>query len=292
MLTLNDISLDFPTKKQVIDHLSLALDGGQIVGLVAPNGTGKTTLLRVILNELQPKEGSVTIDGLQYTSQANARRIHRKLCSFPVQDDLFNDLSGLAHLRYYCDSWGADRAKLPALIEELQMINYVKNPVHTYSLGMRQRLCFAMVVASDAPIMLLDELMNGLDPVNVELVSKVLLRLKGQGKLLLMVSHLLPNLEAYADQVLFMQDGRFALTVLPKDARPQFLRVATGVLDGANEAKLRMLGATEIGGALFIDSARVAEVAPLLKKADGSLLPFAIGPQSLVDHYHVVYGEA
>lgn len=88
------------------------------------------------------------------------------------------------------------------------METYIDRKVETYSLGMKQRLCFAMVVATNTSVMLLDEVMNGLDPQNVQLISQVLLNLRAQGKLIIMASHLLQNLQQYADQVLFLKNGK------------------------------------------------------------------------------------
>ncbi|WP_261787391.1 ATP-binding cassette domain-containing protein [Lactobacillus taiwanensis] len=94
------------------------------------------------------------------------------------------------------------------IISTLKMETYIDRKVETYSLGMKQRLCFAMVVATNTSVMLLDEVMNGLDPQNVQLISHVLLNLRAQGKLIIMASHLLQNLQQYADQVLFLKNGK------------------------------------------------------------------------------------
>src|SRR5699024_8805160 len=86
------------------------------------------------------------------------------------------------------------------------MNSYVKQKVHTYSLGMCQRLCFAMIVAADTPVMLMDEVMNGLDVANVELLSNHLIQMKQENKLIFIASHLLDNIDLYAYRVLFLSD--------------------------------------------------------------------------------------
>ena len=93
-------------------------------------------------------------------------------------------------------------------IDRLRMSDYIKRPVGTYSLGMRQRLCFAMQIVTDTPYMLMDEVMNGLDPTNVELISNVLKALRAQKKAIVIASHILTNLDSYADRVLFLKDGK------------------------------------------------------------------------------------
>ena len=70
--------------------------------------------------------------------------------------------------------WRSEEALIDQTVNQLRMTDYIKRPVGTYSLGMRQRLCFAMQIVTDTPYMLMDEVMNGLDPTNVELISNVL----------------------------------------------------------------------------------------------------------------------
>lgn len=117
-------------------------------------------------------------------------------------------MTGRDHLKFYANLWHNDPQKVKNIISTLKMETYIDRKVETYSLGMKQRLCFAMVVATNTSVMLLDEVMNGLDPQNVQLISQVLLNLRAQGKLIIMASHLLQNLQQYADQVLFLKNGK------------------------------------------------------------------------------------
>ena len=105
------------------------------------------------------------------------------------QSELFPFMTGRDHLKLYADLWNKPEKSVNGIIDELNMSSYVDHKFETYSLGMKQRLCFAMVVAADTPVMLLDELMNGLDPQNVALISKVLVNLKEKHKLIIMTSH-------------------------------------------------------------------------------------------------------
>ena len=209
LLELKNLSVAYKEKQVLID-LSLTAEQGEIIGLVAPNGTGKTTLFNVISNAIKPTSGSVTVDN-QYTYQKEKQElaIYRKLATFPDQSELFEGLSGVDHLRLYADMWKGSREHLPAITAALKMDHYVKKKVHTYSLGMRQRLCFAMMAAADTSIMLLDEVMNGLDIENVSIISEQLLDFKRQNKLVFVASHLLKNLDLYADRVLYLRDGHF-----------------------------------------------------------------------------------
>lgn len=230
-LQLQSLALSFKNKPHVIDNISLTMSSGSIVGIVAPNGTGKTTLLRLILNDLKPQSGKVVLDGQTYGSQKQSLAMHRQMCLFPVQDDLYPDLSGKAHLEYYARLWHNRKKSVKQIITALDMHDYVNQPVRTYSMGMKQRLCFGMVMAANTPIMLLDEFMNGLDTINVARMSRILHGLRAEGKLIITVSHLLNNLQGYADLIYFLRDGKIIKTIDQHEQQPLYIQVAA---DNAN----------------------------------------------------------
>lgn len=208
MIALQNIKLNFG-KKNVLNDITITFHEGEIIGLVAPNGTGKSTLMNVLMNYVTPTSGKVTFDErLAYTSKANEVKIHELISMMPDQSDLYNHLSGRDHLKIFCTMWKGERRAIDETIAALQMGYYVDKKVGTYSLGMRQRLCFAMQIVANTRIMLMDEVMNGLDPINVELISSVLVRKKKEGKTIIIASHLLDNLEKYADRLFLFKDGK------------------------------------------------------------------------------------
>lgn len=208
MLKLSNVSITY-NDKAVLDQLVLTANIGEIIGVAAPNGTGKSTMFNVMANFVKPDSGHVLFDGkYAYRNEKEELLIHKQLCSFPEQQDLFEELSGIDHLKLYANMWKGTTKHVPTVIERLQMGNYVKRKVRTYSLGMRQRLCFAMMMAADTRVMLMDEVMNGLDVDNVALLSECLMEMKKE-KLIFVASHLLENLDLYADRVLFLKDGKF-----------------------------------------------------------------------------------
>ncbi|MEC5424854.1 ATP-binding cassette domain-containing protein [Virgibacillus sp. C22-A2] len=208
MLKLKNVSVAYKENK-VLDNLSLTASKGEIIGLVAPNGTGKTTLFHVMANFLKPDSGNVIFNEKnKYKSEKEELTIHKQLATFPDQSDLFDELSGVDHMKLYANMWKGTTDHIQGIIEELHMTDYVKRKTRTYSLGMRQRLCFAMMAAADTPIMLMDEVMNGLDVANVALISNRLIKMKKEQKLIFVASHLLENLDLYADRVLFLKNGK------------------------------------------------------------------------------------
>ncbi len=211
---------------EVLRDISFYLERSQLIGLVAPNGTGKTTLFNAVMRFIPINSGQVFVNGKEYTaSDQDVLALHQQITFFPDQADLFENFTGREHIAMYAQIWSGKEEEVNDIILRLQMEDYVDRKVEEYSLGMRQRLCFAMMVAADTPIMFMDEVMNGLDPENVSLVSGVLIELRREGKIVIIASHLLDNLDEYADKVFFLKDKEIhRINDLNKE-RPLFYKI-------------------------------------------------------------------
>lgn len=227
MIDIQNITVQFGDKK-VLNDITISFNQGELIGLVAPNGTGKSTLMNVLMNYLQPTSGKVLFDnGLSYSSKTNEVKIHQFVSMMPDQSDLYNHLSGSEHLKMFATMWKSDMKLIDETIEALNMGHYVNKKTGTYSLGMRQRLCFAMQIVANTEIMMMDEVMNGLDPNNVEIISKILMKKKAEGKLIIIASHLLDNLEKYADRIFLFNEGK--------------LVNANEIVEGFSQAKIKTI---------------------------------------------------
>ena len=201
-------------KKEILNQIDLELPSSQIIGLVAPNGVGKSTLIQILSGHLSNNGISVSYHGKNYTTDTLFMRQH--IVKMPDQSELYDELNGIEHLNFYASMWKVAAGTVQAVVEQLKMEDYILQKVGGYSLGMRQRLCFALVLVTKADYMLVDEVMNGLDPDNVELISKVLRQLRDEGKTIVMASHLLNNLDSIADKIYFMKEKRIALEYSPQ----------------------------------------------------------------------------
>lgn len=227
MIDIQNITVQFGTRT-VLNDIEIKFNQGEMIGLVAPNGTGKSTLMNVIMNYLQPTRGKVLFNGnLSYSSKSNEVKIHQFVSMMPDQSDLYNHLSGRTHLKMYAAMWKSDPKLIDETIEALNMGHYVNKKTGTYSLGMRQRLCFAMQIVANTDIMMMDEVMNGLDPNNVEIISKILLKKKAEGKMIIIASHLLDNLEKYADRIFLFNEGKLVNT--------------NEIIEGFSQAKIKTI---------------------------------------------------
>ena len=201
-------------EKEVLNQINLHLPPSQIIGLVAPNGVGKSTLIQILSGHLRNNGISVSYQGKNYTTDTLFMRQH--IVKMPDQSELYDELNGIEHLNFYASMWKVASGTVQTVVEQLKMGDYIHHKVGEYSLGMRQRLCFALVLVTKADYMLVDEVMNGLDPDNVELISRVLRQLRNEGKTVVMASHLLNNLDSIADKIYFIKEKRIALEYSPQ----------------------------------------------------------------------------
>lgn len=282
---------------EVLKNISFELTKGQLIGLVAPNGTGKTTLFNAIMRFIPVKSGQILIDGKEYTaSDQDVLALHQQITFFPDQADLFENFSGREHIEMYAEIWGGREADVSEIIDRLEMAHYVDRKVQEYSLGMRQRLCFAMMVAADTPIMFMDEVMNGLDPENVSLVSDVLIELRHAGKIVIIASHLLENLDEYADKVFFLKDKELHYINDLNEHRPYFYKV---VCTDKQYMKLKDKGFITPNTILLSSNVLCVPISDLSKEADQALYSqlrsmglqsIEIAPLGTSEYYSYLYG--
>ena len=295
-LKIEDLSISYGDF-EVLKNISFELNKGQLIGLVAPNGTGKTTLFNAVMRFIPVKSGKIIIDDKEYTaSDKDVLALHKQITFFPDQGDLFENFSGREHIEMYAEIWDGRKTEVNAIIERLEMAGYVDRKVQEYSLGMRQRLCFAMMVAADTPIMFMDEVMNGLDPENVSLVSDVLIELRTANKIVVIASHLLDNLDEYADKVFFLKDKVLhRINDLNKE-RPFFYKI---ICTKDQYAHLETQGFVTENAMLLSNNVLCIPVSDLSKEEDQQLFQelrqmvlqsIEIAPMGTSEYYSHLYG--
>lgn len=217
MIVLDNVGVKFK-KREILSELDLEISENEVVGLIAPNGMGKTTIFNLIMNNLKPNTGTVTVDGLDYKHKKNRKQIFQKLSILPNQNDLIADYTGREHLKMYAAFWNREPDDIQRVIARLSLDKFIDQKVSRYSLGMRQRLCFGMQLLLNTDYLLMDEVTNGLDIDNIELVEEIVTDLKHEGKGIVIISHLLTSLDKICDRVLFLLDGQIHLQHVPNDS--------------------------------------------------------------------------
>jgi ABC-type Mn2+/Zn2+ transport system ATPase subunit len=169
----------------VLREVSFAVPPGRTVCVLGPNGGGKTTLFRALLGELDPASGTVCVSGRPaYVAQTERTRL-----DFPVSAFDVALMGTLAHGRWWLPPRRVDRAAARAALERVGLANQADAPFGELSGGQRQRALLARALVQDAPVLLLDEPLSGVDPASASLIDDVFAGLRDEGHALLVSSH-------------------------------------------------------------------------------------------------------
>ena len=150
--------------KLVLDDVSLSVNRGDIYGFLGPNGSGKTTTLRILLGILRQDKGNVNL--LDMDPVTCSAELHRRVNALPESHGLYGWMSPQAYLRFFAELYGVS-LNLKDAQSRLQQVGLNPDdhrPIHTFSQGMRQRLGIARAMVNDPELLILDEPTNGLDP--------------------------------------------------------------------------------------------------------------------------------
>lgn len=191
-----------------LDSASLRVESREIFGLLGPNGAGKTTLFKLLLGVTSITSGDVLIFGL---SPSNPRS-RQKVGYLPENHRFPTHLTGFGLLQLTGRLYGMNTSEIEQrsdqLLELVGMTKWGDYKITKYSKGMSQRIGLAQAMISDPDILLLDEPTDGVDPVGKMEIRKVLMRVRDEGKTIVLNSHLLSEVESIADRVAILQKGR------------------------------------------------------------------------------------
>lgn len=251
-----------------LNDVTLQIEPG-ITGLVGPNGAGKSTLIKLLTGQLRPSLGRVLVRGRAAWSAA-ARR-HIGYC--PDVDAFYEEMSGRAFVHMMARLHGFSRreavARTEQMLAEVGMTERAHRSLGSYSKGMRQRIKLAQSLVHDPELIVLDEPLNGVDPVGRLELTQLFRQLAQRGKAILVSSHILDEMDTLAERILFICRGRLlASGTLPQiramlDDHPTKVRVASAQARelAARLISLSMVQAAELGrpGELLLQVGRPQE---------------------------------
>ena len=188
-----------------VDDLSFSVEPGRITGFLGPNGAGKTTSLRMLLGLIKQNSGSATIDGRTYQDLAQPLKT---VGSALEATNFHPGRSGRDHLRVLATTAGIPDSRVDELLELTGIPAAARKRAGGYSMGMRQRLGLAAALLGDPRLLVLDEPANGLDPEGIRWLRGFLRHLAGEGRTILISSHLLQEVEHTVDDVVIISNGR------------------------------------------------------------------------------------
>lgn len=188
-----------------VDGLSFTVQPGRVTGFLGPNGAGKTTTLRILLGLVRPSAGTATIGGRRYAELAQPLR---EVGALLEASNFHPGRSGRDHLRVLALNAGVADSRVDEVLALVGLTQDAGRRAGGYSLGMRQRLGLAGALLGDPRVLVLDEPANGLDPEGIRWLRGFLRTLAGQGRTVVVSSHVLSEVEQTVDDVVIISRGR------------------------------------------------------------------------------------
>lgn len=192
----------------VVDGLDLAVPEGCVYGFLGPNGSGKTTTMKMMLSLVRPSAGEARIFD-QPITQKTRKQALRHVGSLIESPAAYGHLTGRENMRIVQRLVGADDDTIRRAVDAVRMSDQMSKLVREYSLGMKQRLGIAMALARDPRVLVLDEPTNGLDPAGIEEIRDLLVGLaRNEGRTVIVSSHLLSEIEKMAQVLGILHRGQ------------------------------------------------------------------------------------
>ncbi len=202
---------------RAVDHLSLAVQQGEIFGLLGPNGSGKTTTINMISGLSVPTSGEVRVMG--YDVRRNARQVRQLLGSVPQETALYEELSAWANMDFHADLFGIPRKekreRITKLLELVQLLDRKDSRVGTFSGGMKRRLALARALLHDPQLIYLDEPTLGVDVQARRVIWDYILSLRDQGKTVLITTNYLEEAQVLCERIAIIDHGKLIAVDTP-----------------------------------------------------------------------------
>ncbi|MEW9503021.1 ABC transporter ATP-binding protein [Jeotgalibacillus marinus] len=204
---------------EVVSNINMTVKKGEIYGFLGPNGSGKTTVMRMITNLSKPSSGELVVCGQKVTPKSyELLKRMGSIIEYPV---FYDNLTARENLDLHCEYIGYyNKNAINSALDMVKLENFEGKLVKDFSLGMRQRLGIARAIITKPELLVLDEPINGLDPAGIkELRSLFLMLSKDYGMTLLISSHILAEIEQIADTIGVIHEGKLIKEVSMENIR-------------------------------------------------------------------------
>lgn len=196
--------------KVAVDQVSISIGNGELFGLLGVNGAGKTTLFKMLTGEIAAGSGSIWIDGSDVENDLG--EVQKSIGYVPQFDALIGEFTGKELLTYFANLRGMKKAAIPAevarLVKRLDLTTHADNKCNKYSGGNKRKLCVALALIGDPPVLLLDEPTTGMDPGSKRFVWTVLLDLIREGRTIVLTTHSMEEAAALSTRMGIMVAGQ------------------------------------------------------------------------------------
>lgn len=190
----------------IIKGIDFEVYGGEVFGFLGPNGSGKTTTIRMLVGLIRPTEGSIVVSGVSLLDRPNEAL--QNIGCIVENPELYPYLSGWENLEHFARMMvGVTEERIHEVVSIVGMDNRIHDKVRTYSLGMRQRLGIAQALLGKPKLLILDEPTNGLDPQGIKEMREFIRNLAADGLSVFVSSHLLSEIQLMCDRVAIISNG-------------------------------------------------------------------------------------
>lgn len=230
------------TGKPVINQVSMNIKEGEIYGFLGPNGAGKTTLMKMLLNLVKPTSGDIFIQDRPITASSyQYLKDIGSLIEYPI---FYEELTAQENLEMHCAYIGyKDQKHIKKVLDIVGLQQIESKKVKEFSLGMRQRLAIGRAIVTKPKILILDEPINGLDPIGIKEVRELLVMLKQQyGMTILISSHIVSEIESIADTIGVLNHGELIEEISMHSLREKHQTTIEMVVSDTKKAKRLLEG--------------------------------------------------
>ena len=284
-----------PPGVAALEGLNLDIPKGRVYGLIGRNGAGKTTFVRIAATKLEYTSGTIEVLGLDVARQARALRAQIACVPQESRPLYFLNVQEVVYL--YLKMRGADpvdaRRRTRDVLAELSLTEFAKRSVQRLSGGLRRRVLCAMVLASDADLLFLDEPTTGLDPLARREVWEAIRRASREQRTIILTTHYLDEAEALSTRLALVERGRVMLEGSPADLRARVRYPYRVVIQGSYpREELEPLGRVSAIEGGYLVFTREAEAREIARRALERGVRLSMGPVSLEDIFLDVVGRS
>jgi heme ABC exporter ATP-binding subunit CcmA len=225
MIRIEELSRRF-NQLTALDKISLHIKPGESFALLGPNGAGKTTLVRILSTLLKPSTGRIYLNGIE--ALENPIEAKRQIGVVSHNPFLYDELTAIENLEFYASLYDCE-AKTNELLKLVNLEKRGKDPVGTYSRGMKQRLSIARAILHDPRILILDEPTSGLDLTSRKAFYNLVENLKSGGKTFLLTTHYLEEARELCQRGVVLNKGRVVADVDLKSSKAELEKIFSGL---------------------------------------------------------------
>ncbi|MBF0780007.1 MULTISPECIES: ABC transporter ATP-binding protein [unclassified Granulicatella] len=270
--------------KQIFHQLDVTFSSGRIIGLIGPNGVGKTTLMKIMVNLDTNYNGTVHFG----TMPNHDERIFKSVSFLQDNSTLYPQLSGYDHLAFLAHIHDLPKERIFHIADELALTDYLYKRVGSYSLGMKQNLLIAMASLPHVKCMIMDEPLNGLDPSKIIAFKELVRQNKEKGITQIISTHQLSLIQDLTDEAFFLKQGQLEKLDIIKFNDKRYSLVVDRLEQAVALFKIQQLKYQQEDNKIII----IGELAPYLNclsQANITVISCQSVYQSLEDKFKALY---